>query len=96
LRVYLLRVRGTGTVRRQLERHGDGVDAVVFVVTLDADFELYRALLSLYFPRYVALGKTTTIGRVMELVWLLLHSLCKEREGSLSFFVTGRSRLAVA
>ena len=43
-----------GTVRRFLERHGNRIDAVVFCLSDGPDVELYRLLLSLYFPRSLA------------------------------------------
>jgi len=40
----------TGTVRRFLERHGNSLDTVIFVVD-KVDLGIYEVLLPLYFPR---------------------------------------------
>lgn len=39
-----------GTVRRFLERHGNSLDTVIFVVD-KVDLGIYEVLLPLYFPR---------------------------------------------
>mmetsp|Transcript_19345 Transcript_19345/g.28834 ORF Transcript_19345/g.28834 Transcript_19345/m.28834 type:complete len:617 (+) Transcript_19345:42-1892(+) len=39
------------TVRRFLESHREGIDAVVFAMNKDADMSVYQQILPLYFPR---------------------------------------------
>jgi len=40
-----------GTIRRFLERFGNGIDAVVLCVTEEPDIKAYQVLLPQYFPR---------------------------------------------
>jgi len=51
LRTHSHRSSATGTVRRFLDRFGQGIETVVFTVENESDYDIYSRVLRLYFPR---------------------------------------------